>query len=377
MSLVSASNTKHVGHFDCAGGGQVWVDGDYLFVGHMRPPSGTTIVDISDPRNPREVAHIPVPPGWHSHKVRVQNGLMIINHERFGQDGPADFGGGIAIYDVSDPTKPEPISKWLTGGKGVHRYDFDGRYAYISPTAEGFIGNFVMILDLIDPKNPVEVGRWWIPGQNVGAGEEYPWENYVPPRCHHPLRMGDLLFVSYWHHGMFILDISDMSEPRAIAHVNTSPSFPHPTHTCLPIPQKLKGRDVMVVADEDVAKLRPHAPSFAWVYDITDITNPLSISTFQVPGLDPDGAPQPPMTGCHQPSERFVGSVIPFAWFAQGLRLVDFADPFAPKEVGHFIPDAAEGAERASSNDVTIDDRGLIYLIDRVRGVDIIETTAF
>jgi hypothetical protein len=38
------------------------------------------------------------------------------------------------------------------------------------------------------------------------------------------------------------------------------------------------------------------------------------------------------------------------------------------------VPDAAAGADRASSNDVTIDKRGLIYLIDRVNGVDIIET---
>ena len=49
------------------------------------------------------------------------------------------------------------------------------------------------------------------------------------------------------------------------------------------------------------------------------------------------------MTGCHQPSERFSGTIIPFAWFAQGLRIVDFADPFAPKEVGYFVPDAASG----------------------------------
>ena len=39
------------------------------------------------------------------------------------------------------------------------------------------------------------------------------------------------------------------------------------------------------------------------------------------------------------------------------------------------MPDAPEGADRASSNDVTIDDRGLIYLVDRIRGVDIIETS--
>jgi hypothetical protein len=101
------------------------------------------------------------------------------------------------------------------------------------------------------------------------------------------------------------------------------------------------------------------------------------IATFQVPGLDRDGSPQPPMSGCHQPSERLRGTVIPFAWFAQGLRLVDIADPFAPREVGHFLPDPPDRAERVSSNDVTIDDRGLIYLVDRVRGVDIIETTAF
>jgi hypothetical protein len=83
------------------------------------------------------------------------------------------------------------------------------------------------------------------------------------------------------------------------------------------------------------------------------------------------------MTGCHQPSERFVGAVIPFAWFAQGLRLVDFTDPFRPREVGHYLPQPAAGAERTCSNDVTIDSRGLIYLADRVRGVDIIETNVF
>ena len=143
------------------------------------------------------------------------------------------------------------------------------------------------------------------------------------------------------------------------------------------MPQKLRGRDIMVVADEDVAKLWPAPPSFAWVYDITNERMPVSIATYQVPGLDIDGAPQPAMTGCHQPSERFHGTVIPFAWFAQGLRLVDFADPFQPRRSGIICPSRAEGAERPSSNDVTVDSRGLIYLVDRVHGVDIIETDAF
>ena len=109
-----------------------------------------------------------------------------------------------------------------------------------------------------------------------------------------------------------------MSKPKAISGVNTSPVFPHPTHTCLPMPAPLKGRRIMVVADEDVAKIWPAAPAFTWIYDITDETPPTAIATFQVEGLDADGSPQPAMMGCHQPSERFQGTVIPFAWFAKG-----------------------------------------------------------
>jgi hypothetical protein len=187
--------------------------------------------------------------------------------------------------------------------------------------------------------------------------------------------MGDRLYVSYWHHGFYILDISDMAHPKAIAGVNTSPVFPHPTHTCLPMPEPLKGRRIMVVADEDVAKVWPAAPAFAWIYDITDEARPTAIATYQVEGLDTDGAPQPPMMGCHQPSERFKGTIIPFAWFAKGLRILDIADPFRPREVGFFEPDPPAGCALASSNDVTMDARGLLYLIDRQRGVDIVETS--
>ena len=374
--MPSQSNTRLVSHLDCPGGGQVWVDGTTLYVGHMRPTSGTTIVDIADPRHPRIVATIPVREGWHSHKVRVARGIMIVNQEKFGKDGAAGSGGGIDIYDVSRPSEPKLITEWRTAGGGVHRFDFDGRYAYLSPTAEGFVGNIMMILDLADPARPLEAGRWWIPGQWQAGREAYPWDDWVPPRCHHPLRVGDRLYVSYWHHGFFILDIADMARPRLVAQANTSPVYPHPTHTCLVLPGRLKGRKVMIVADEDVAKLWPAAPAFSWTWDITREDMPVTISTFQVPGLDRDGSPQPAMTGCHQPSERLAGTVVPYAWFAQGLRLVDYADPFAPREVGHYVPDAAPGADRASSNDVTIDDRGLIYLVDRVRGVDVIEAAA-
>ena len=82
-----AQNTKQVAHIDCPGGGQVWVDGTTLYIGHMRDPSGTSIVDIADPKNPRLLARVDIPEGWHSHKVRVANGIMIVTKQRQNRAG--------------------------------------------------------------------------------------------------------------------------------------------------------------------------------------------------------------------------------------------------------------------------------------------------
>ena len=86
-----------------------------------------------------------------------------------------------------------------------------------------------------------------------------------------------------------------------------------------------------------------------------------------------DGSPQPEFTGCHQPCERVTGTDIPVAWFAHGLRVVDIANPHAPREVAHFLPPVPAGSTRVSSNDVCVDDRGLLYLIDRGRCLHILE----
>ena len=80
-SAASRANTTRVRHLDCPGGGQVWVDGTTLYIGHMHWPSGTSIVDVADPRCPRLLAGIDIPEGWHSHKVRVHGGVMLVNHE--------------------------------------------------------------------------------------------------------------------------------------------------------------------------------------------------------------------------------------------------------------------------------------------------------
>src|SRR5262249_49213570 len=174
-AMAQARGIKPIGYFDCPGGGQVVVDGHTAYVAHMKAPHGTTIVDVRDPANPRTLAELTIPPDVHSHKVRVVNDVMLVNREAAPRTTPAGgVRGGLGIYDVSRPDKPREIAFWPC--KGVHRFTFDGRYAYLSADFEGYRGNIVGILGLADPTRPQEIGRWWMPGQWIAGGETPTWE---------------------------------------------------------------------------------------------------------------------------------------------------------------------------------------------------------
>ena len=372
--MAQGLGIKQVGYIDVPGGGQIIVENGIAYVGHMKSPNGTSIIDVRDPRNPKVLATLGMPQGTHSHKVRVFGDIMIINQESNHNDDrtpPADFTGGFNVYDVSTPSRPREISRWTTdGGRGVHRFDFDGRYAYMSATQDGYVGNIILIMDFQDPAHPREVGRWWMPGQWIAGGEKPTWEKSAH-RCHHPLRMGNRLYAGYWQGGFVIIDIEDMSKPKFISGIDWHPPYVCPSHTALPIPFDILGRRYLVVADEDVFRQETDPAAFMWVVDITDEKHPTVVSSYQVEGIE--GRPTPKNTGCHQPCEKVVGTEIPFAWFAQGLRIIDIKNPHTPREVAWYMPDPAPGQSRASSNDITVDDRGLLYLLDRVHGVTILE----
>ena len=157
-----------------SGGGQVVIQGQYAYIGHQHGPDGTTILDISDPRRPKIVSKLMMSnPQSHSHKVRVIDDLMVVNSEI--EPGKGDrltySDGGFCIYDIKDKTAPKLLKFVRTHARGVHRFDIDDSYAYISTEMDGFVGNILVIYDIRNPTNPVEISRWWMPGQNVRADE--------------------------------------------------------------------------------------------------------------------------------------------------------------------------------------------------------------
>lgn len=425
-----AHNVSRLSRLELPGAGQVYVAGHHAYIGHIpnKENLGTSILDVADPKNPRIVSQIFLDdPDSHSHKARVIGDIMIVNSERnmtaigrkadelpklrmqlraaLGRDathaelaaklgvGVADIPaveaaekkpydqGGFKIYDVADKTKPKLICLQKTGGIGVHRFDMDANYAYISTEMPGYIGNILVIYDIRNPVKPVEVSRWWMPGQHLAGGEKPTWPGRQH-RLHHTLRVGDKLWAGCWHGGVRVIDVSDITKPRTVGAYNYHPPFPEPSHTFLGLPFDIDGKKIAIAIDEEdhahsaeeMARRRGRPHAGLWVFDVTDLANIKPLSMYEVSELDsPWSRAAPGRFGAHQFQEHMKDTLVYCAWFAGGLRIVDIADPLAPQEVGYFIPEPAKGRAAPQTNDVDVDDRGLIYIVDRYVGFDVLE----
>ena len=388
-------DVTRLSRLELPGAGQVTVAGKYAYVGHItnKERLGTSILDVSDPRKPRVLCQLQVDqPDSHSHKARVAGDLMIVNVEqnmgpagRKAADGSpqqSSYGeGGFKLYDVSNRSKPKLIAHHRTYGRGVHRFDMDERYAYISTEMEGYVGNILVIYDIRNPARPEEVSRWWMPGQHVAGGEKPTWVGRRN-RLHHALRFGDELWAGCWHAGLRVIDVSDIRKPRTIGEYNYHPPFPEPSHTFMPVPSPINGRRIAVAIDEEdhahsaeeMARRRGRPHACLWVFDVTDVARMQPLAIYEVSELDsPWSRAAPGRFGAHQFQEHMEGTLVYCAWFSGGLRIVDVADPSAPQEVGYFIPEPAAGKVAPQTNDVDVDPNGLVYIVDRYAGFDILE----
>ena len=84
--------------------------------------------------------------------------------------------------------------------------------------------------------------------------------------------------------------------------------------------------------------------------------------------------------GTHSTEENFnqpaEGKLTTIAWFNGGLRVFDIREPYTPTQVAFYVPEANANTPNGNymTNNVEIDNRGLIYVVDRNgAGMDILQ----
>jgi hypothetical protein len=359
-----------------------------LWLAHESAPKNFTAVDVSDPRKPKVVVQTDLPQmHMRSNSLEVTDNVMAVAYQT---QKPGLQPAGFELFDISVPEKPKSISFFDCSGphsRGVHQLWFcDGEYVHLAAGAPDFTpthpndDQFYRIFDVRNPAKPVEVGRWWLPGTRQGDSTPPPARHPKPlldrgNRAHntnvYPQRP-DRCYLGYIDAGMFIMDISDKANPKPICRWDNSPPYTGFTHTVLPLFE----RGLLIVTDESTIDNAADWPKLIWILDAREEKNPVPIATCPLPAVE-IYAGRGGRFGAHnihentpRPTAWHSDQIVLGTFFNGGLRAYDISNPYQPREVGTFIAPAPalSPAKSIQLNDVFVDEREIVYTVDRFAG---------
>jgi hypothetical protein len=167
---------------------------------------------------------------------------------------------------------------------------------------------------------------------------------------------------------------------------------------------EFKTRDIVLLASEATSDKCQEAPHWSFIVDVTvensktvppgtrpeqDVwQGPMVLSTMSVdPRLGEkfrrgNYCDRGARFGVHSSEENFhnpyYGRVTFLAYFTGGVRVWDIREPQTPAELGFYVPvsNANTTADGYMTNNVEVDNRGYVYVVDRNgAGLDILELT--
>ena len=330
-------------------------------------PNGTSLLDVTDPRAPRLVAHIPGEPGGGAQMARVCAGSELPRAERSRVYLLRTFGTSAhETWDVTTPERPTRVAVVAKGLSDTHKswWECDTGIAYLVSGVPGWrTSRMTQVFDLSDPARPRHLRDFGLPGQQPGA------TGAVPTGLHGPISIGpkgNRVYFGYGTNSGGILQIVDRrkllegsAEPQ-VGRLDLPPSYG--AHTTFPI-TGLGGRDYVLVVNEALTRHCREEHQKAWMVDVTDEARPRVVSTWMP--ADPTAFCARGRFGAHASNESFAPvyyrKLVFVSWFNAGVRVLDIRDPARPVEVAHYIPDGAD----VLTNNVEVDERGYVYIVDR------------
>ena len=220
--------------------GNRWI----AYVGHHGGPAkvnplngrtefnGTSIIDVTDPRAPKTLFHIPGQEGGTesggAQMVRICAGKDLPKGDKSKFYLLRSFGNSAhEVWDVTNPESPSIVSTPVRGLRDTHKnwWECDTGIAYLVSGPKGWRSRRILqVFDLSDPAKPVHIRDFGLPGQQPGA------TGTVPTELHGAIstgRAGNRVYFGYGTNKGGILQIREVIalpssanlKPRPIAHV--------------------------------------------------------------------------------------------------------------------------------------------------------------
>jgi hypothetical protein len=390
--------------------------------------NGTSIIDVTDVKHPKYLYHVPGEEGkaeqGGSQMVRVCSGATLPKADKSKFYMLRVFGNQAhEIWDVSTPENPTLLTTITKGLKGTHKnfWECDTGIAYlVSGNPQWRTTRMTQVYDLSDPAKPVFIRDFGLVGQQPGASGE------VPVQLHGVMSTGpkgNRVYFGYGTNTNGIIQIVDREKlingpkdptPENLLYPQVSrvdmPTM-HGAHTTFPmmgvkVPEFSKNllgasRDFIIVTNEAIQKECLEGRQMVWVVDATNEKRAFGVANWGIPEKSGNYCSKGGRFGTHSSNENmtdvFYNKLMFFSYFNAGVRAVDMRDPFAPKEVGYFVPamnkntvvletpvtqrgklpfTAASDRKVIQTNNVEVDERGYIYIVDRANtGMHILSLT--
>jgi hypothetical protein len=385
--------------------------------------NGTSIVDVTDPGQPKYLAHIPGaeggPESGGAQMTRVCDGRGLPKGDANAVYLLRPFGRlAHEIWNVADPANPKLVTRIGGDYKDTHKswWECDTGIAFLVSGVPGWRAQRMLeVYDLGDPSRPAKIRDFGLPGHEPGA------TGAVPSDLHGPIStgpQGNRLYLAYGPLNGGIFQIVDREKLLQGPKEATPANFRYPevgrldmsplhgAHTSFPLLQMPLAefaksrvgavRDFVMIVSEATGRANgcQETHQMVWFADISVEAKPMMVSNFSVPESSGNYCDRGVRFGAHSSNEStapaFHKKLAFITYFAGGVRALDVRNPYHPKEVGYFIPAMTEATEKRcfkingqercttsiQSNNVETDDRGYIYVVDRANtGMHILELT--
>ncbi|WP_233582420.1 LVIVD repeat-containing protein [Corallococcus sp. CA053C] len=310
----------------------VYVTKNHAYVVSVRipktgPAGGLTVFDVSDKHHPVMKKQISLPGDSYWNAAWAKDDALYI----------ASQASGVIVYDISNPADPVFVRS-LPGGAplDIHTLFVDGNRLYamaLWPVSQ------TLIFDVSTPLVPVLLNRI-----TIATGEDlfsYP---------HDAFAYEGRLYISHTNSGYVVADVSDPYQVRELGRYAYALAYSHASAV-----GTFAGRTIAFEGGEgEGTHLR-----------VLDVTDPAHIQLIGEHRLRQSSS-------IH--NMVLKGTRLYVAWYHEGVRVLDVANPTKPKEIAWFnnyreFDPGRQGHTYEGAIGMRVPGDGFIYAVDTARGL--------